>query len=364
MELDSVDSLFDMFEDLTRLMEAGKANSNEEEEEEEDNVCMTKDSLFGVFVRQSLLAFRKLSFDQTIQLFKQLQLFVAPIAEGENGRFYSSLVDSQSAKITFGDAERFLDIQLDLLTSGGGQTCQTSPLELKQKLNEIWQQQQQLSKVHFLTCLNACRSGDQQLAIDSLHRYFDYALSNNNSSVLFYPYALLYLGIIHFKFQNIPEALTALKESIDLSRHSKDLICLKYALSWQRHIQTLSNNNPTNLNPNLNTLTSHSSVHSDLIVLDKLATIRAELESVNRHSDPNRRLEIIKEEFREIDRLTSNNSQATNLHLIQIAKFNFCFLGIGRTICKSLVDTFESETFSSSETFDIFLCQKALLVRQ
>lgn len=78
--------------------------------------------------------------------------------------------------------------------------------------------------------LNSWRQADYDKSFDSLHRYFDYMMSNRKQ--YFYHYALLALATLHSSFGANKEALRAIDEAILVARENKDLDCLNYLLTW------------------------------------------------------------------------------------------------------------------------------------
>lgn len=84
--------------------------------------------------------------------------------------------------------------------------------------------------------LDAWYAGDYASAFDNLHRYYDYAMLNNDRSQ--YQYALLDMAILHADFGCHSEAVTAINEAIAAARESKDMPCLTFSLSWLYFFQT------------------------------------------------------------------------------------------------------------------------------
>lgn len=78
--------------------------------------------------------------------------------------------------------------------------------------------------------LNSWRKADYDKSFSSLHRYFDYMMSNRRQ--YFYHYALLALATLHTSFGANKEALRAIDEAILVARENKDLDCLNYLLTW------------------------------------------------------------------------------------------------------------------------------------
>lgn len=67
-------------------------------------------------------------------------------------------------------------------------------------------------------------------ALDSLHQYFDYMVSNN--SKYFYHFALISRASLHQYFGEFEQALDAIEEAISVARENKDNSTLTFILSW------------------------------------------------------------------------------------------------------------------------------------
>ncbi|ONH77202.1 Anaphase-promoting complex subunit 5, partial [Pichia kudriavzevii] len=78
--------------------------------------------------------------------------------------------------------------------------------------------------------LNHWKRANYDESFDSLHRYFDYMMSNRRQ--YFYHYALSALASLHSSFGANKEALRAIDEAILVARENKDLDYLNYLLTW------------------------------------------------------------------------------------------------------------------------------------
>ncbi len=125
------------------------------------------------------------------------------------------------------DLSKLLDHQVHILETYG---TPTSP-ELRRTLALMTQAETgKLPSIHYIKYLECLRSADYEGAFYSLHRYFDYMMSNRRT--VFYHYALLCLATLHAAFDCEQEAIRAIEESISVARENKDYTCLNFVLSW------------------------------------------------------------------------------------------------------------------------------------
>ena len=90
-----------------------------------------------------------------------------------------------------------------------------------------------------------------QGALDSLHRFFDYALSRGGPKHQSLPgtltssgasargviqYAILNLAALHFRFGHLNLAAAAIDEAVRVAQAGRDHACVTFALSWLHHI--------------------------------------------------------------------------------------------------------------------------------
>ncbi|KAL8346195.1 hypothetical protein RB598_000207 [Gaeumannomyces tritici] len=83
---------------------------------------------------------------------------------------------------------------------------------------------------HYVSFLEAWRSGDYPTSFDYLHRYFDYTMQNRDR--LFYQYALLNLAILQADFGSHKEAVLTMLETVSTARENRDDACLNFSLNW------------------------------------------------------------------------------------------------------------------------------------
>ncbi|KAK3662139.1 APC5 protein [Elasticomyces elasticus] len=121
-----------------------------------------------------------------------------------------------------------------------------APEAMRQKL-QSWISEQSDSSVqslqHFMAFFEHWRSGQYTMALESLHRYFDYSLIGKSSSSgsetmrVYYQYALLHLSVLHADFDCWEESVEAMDECIATARENQDTACLNFALSWLLHLR-------------------------------------------------------------------------------------------------------------------------------
>ncbi|KAK0253678.1 APC5 protein [Friedmanniomyces endolithicus] len=96
---------------------------------------------------------------------------------------------------------------------------------------------------HFLAFFEHWRSGQYTMALESLHRYFDYSLIGKGTSGgtenmrIYYQYALLHLSVLHADFDCWEESVDAMDECIATARENQDTACLNFALSWLLYLR-------------------------------------------------------------------------------------------------------------------------------
>ncbi|KAK0781372.1 APC5 protein [Friedmanniomyces endolithicus] len=96
---------------------------------------------------------------------------------------------------------------------------------------------------HFLAFFEHWRSGQYTMALESLHRYFDYSLIGKGPSGgtenmrIYYQYALLHLSVLHADFDCWEESVDAMDECIATARENQDTACLNFALSWLLYLR-------------------------------------------------------------------------------------------------------------------------------
>lgn len=104
------------------------------------------------------------------------------------------------------------------------------PSALKYALEKIESQAPSMYKRHYLQYLNALRSGDLQLSLASLRKYFDYSIKNDTLAPV--QYSALNLAALYYKLDYPEKALSAIKIGMLYARDLNDQECLSYLLCW------------------------------------------------------------------------------------------------------------------------------------
>lgn len=87
-----------------------------------------------------------------------------------------------------------------------------------------------MPSMHYLQYLENLGRGDYHESFNSLHKYFDYMVSQG--SKYFYHFALVSKASLHQYFGEDEEALDSMEEAISIARENKDNATLTYVLSW------------------------------------------------------------------------------------------------------------------------------------
>ncbi|CAK9439887.1 uncharacterized protein LODBEIA_P39870 [Lodderomyces beijingensis] len=148
--------------------------------------------------------------------------------------------NKKSAAVTISrsklDMEKLVDRQIAVLESHGTPT----PGYLREILNMMTNvgtgsgghepNFHAVPSCYYLNYLEHLACSDYNSAVDSLHQYFDYMVSNN--SKYFYHFALVSKASLHSFFGEDKQAIDAIVEAISVARENKDNATLTYILSW------------------------------------------------------------------------------------------------------------------------------------
>ncbi|KAF9735308.1 anaphase-promoting complex protein [Paraphaeosphaeria minitans] len=254
-ELDSIDALFDLFNDLGNLLGPPK----EEPSQETKRMHLSPTSPLGAIVRQARLEFTRLPFDDIVHLWCAFIAYRAPTAKWarrlsgmapssvdivatdlglskDDSLFeitYGHLLedDTSSTSLSHDDLERILEFQLDKLQRLG---CRV-PEDMKAPLRQLLESSDNVPRqAHLVLFFDAWKSGDYSSAFDNLHRYFDHAMQARER--IHYQYALLHMAILQADFGCFGEAIAAINETVATARENQDIHCLNFSLNWLNHM--------------------------------------------------------------------------------------------------------------------------------
>lgn len=203
-------------------------------------------SFYGEFISNIATGITSLSFEEGLQMWKGFKDYREETKETyqalngfsfdyiENHKTYTFtndnlLNDKKTRTVIYShsDLANLFQIQVASLQK------QASPLSpsLIKLLRSLSQSDRSLLPSSYqVEYLNSWRKADYDESFNSLHRYFDYLMSNKKQ--YFYHYALLALATLHSSFGAHKEALRAIDEAILVARENKDLDCLNYLLTW------------------------------------------------------------------------------------------------------------------------------------
>ncbi|EME38918.1 hypothetical protein DOTSEDRAFT_75580 [Dothistroma septosporum NZE10] len=266
-ELTGLDTLITL---IGQIQIAGKYFEEGEDEGVPPSKIITPASPLGQFVRRCQLEFTRLQFADSQALWDAIEAFRAPTyhewavknpdatAEREEMRRYNSVpvVVDRSSKLSDAltsfsagavDVDTLLNFSVHQLQKMGTRV----PPEVKSRL-ETWigdQVESGTKSLHyFMNFFEHWRSGQYTMALESLHRYFDYSLTAKNPGEnlrVYYQYALLHLSVLHADFECWEESVDAMNESIATARENQDTSCLNYALSWLLYLRHAHPNKST-----------------------------------------------------------------------------------------------------------------------
>uniref|UniRef100_A0A671Q6I6 Anaphase-promoting complex subunit 5 n=1 Tax=Sinocyclocheilus anshuiensis TaxID=1608454 RepID=A0A671Q6I6_9TELE len=230
-----------------------------------------KTSVVGLFMRQMLLAYNKLSFSQVYKLYKSLQqychhgnqpeLSALPAEDMEltsnedpsadhidkDELDTASLHQSDETRgpLSQKQAEYFLARQAYLLKNDENKAM--SPAKLQDELNNILKFNPDFAEAHYLSYLNSIRVQDIYISTHSLLHYFDRLIlsggegkSNGDEGYgRSLRYAVLNLATLHCRFGHYQQADLALQEAIRIAQEANDHVCLQHCLSWLYTLEQL-----------------------------------------------------------------------------------------------------------------------------
>ncbi|OLN86126.1 Anaphase-promoting complex subunit 5 [Colletotrichum chlorophyti] len=270
--INSLDLLHEFFMRQSRYLakskeELRRAGGDEasQQQQEKQGITLSRNSPLGQFVRRCQLEFTRLLFHEATQLWTDFVQYRQPTAgylrkrnpsfgrlsfdnvlmTGEHAEWdlqgvaaltsivYGDMVTSgtpSAVPVSTDDIELLLEFQIEQMQKYGNRI----PLELRNQFHDLLGDSILVPSLrHYLSFLDAWRSGDYPNAFDFLHQYFDYTMQNRDR--LFYQYALMNLAVLQADFGCYREAVAAMLETVSTARENRDMTCLNFALSWLFH---------------------------------------------------------------------------------------------------------------------------------
>lgn len=244
--LSSSSLLIDPIPQLSNLANKGNKN-NDHNLTLKPQKPLYSSSFLGGFVSVISLGVTTLTFEEGIQIWKGFTQYREESKEiwnklngnnavPNNSNFFeteilpnSTIVKSVSKSVVYSHVDLVSLFQSQVSTLQRKSSMLSKPL--LELLNSLSQSDRSLipSSYH-VEYLNSWRQADYDKSFNSLHRYFDYMISNRRQ--FFYHYALLALATLHSSFGANNEGLRAIDEAILVARENKDLDCLNYLLTW------------------------------------------------------------------------------------------------------------------------------------
>lgn len=161
-------------------------------------------------------------------------------------------VYNQPETRSIADVEVLLEFCIQNMARRGGYVHERIRKDLKSLLEQI----QDLSTVgDYARFIQAWYTGDYDLAQEHMHRYYDWAMRNNQFTRV-YPLVCLQEANLHATFECYTEAVRALNEAIGSAKEHKDKYCLKYCMTWAQQLQK-NNSAMVKLDESVNIVQAH-----------------------------------------------------------------------------------------------------------
>mmetsp|Transcript_7381 Transcript_7381/g.11723 ORF Transcript_7381/g.11723 Transcript_7381/m.11723 type:complete len:753 (+) Transcript_7381:132-2390(+) len=259
---------------------------------------LEKKSPFGVYLRRVILNFRNMSFEEVGRLFDQLKGYRSVNSQQETkGILLKPLLNP------------FLDHEIEKLERTIGVT---SPSERNRMLSLLLEKEPFAAKAYLLRFLNAVNHMEFEMAVDNMHRYFDYATTNAiippkpptaspaeekapppppaPGSIASLHNAVQSLAGLHYRFGHIDNALQAINETVRIAQSNNDHACLAYGLAWLSRISSSTDAHGLNEKLLRRCLSRAQELNlSSLAALCSLSLSNLELRSLRRISQPGSR---------------------------------------------------------------------------
>lgn len=226
------DCVVDLLDEMQSWLRPPKEEGDEELEREH---YLEPASLFGVFVRRTLLAATYTHFDGVAKTYDRICEYVRRYQENDyDAGFYASLL-----------TRRELDVFLERRILAAASVAGSITLEeTEAECSKIEALQPDLPRSSYLRFVASVHHREYLGALDNLHRYFDYAgcrggpVSPNDAKGArgIVQYAALNLAAVHARFGHARLAAAALDECVRVSQQRHDHACVTFALGWLRYI--------------------------------------------------------------------------------------------------------------------------------
>ena len=263
-KLDELDSLHNLFQQLGELI-----NPPESDAEEQTVAKVSRASPLGQYIRRCVVEFTRLQFADSQALWNAFAIYRAPSYEAWASRnpeaaqkrdderpawARSTFADGadickhQPAYASTDDSDTILSFSIYQLQKLGSRVPSEVKSKLDQWISEQWESSAQ-SLQHFMAFFEHWRASQYTMALESLHRYFDYSLIAKGGGAenmkVYYQYALLHLSVLHADFECWEESVDSMDECIATARENQDTECLNFALSWLLYLRQAHPDNNT-----------------------------------------------------------------------------------------------------------------------
>ena len=231
-ELDELDSLHNLFQHFAALVAPNISGTQEPSAPK-----ISRSSPLGQFIRRCCVEFTRLQFSDSQALWNSFSSYRAPPYETWASRNPEAArkrdedippwaasrmqrlhdAGDQTANFTSADdSDTLLSFSIYQLQKLGTRVPAQIKSRLQQWISDQWESRAQ-SLQHFMAFFEYWRAGQYTMALESLHRYFDYSLiakGGSDNMKVYYQYALLHLSVLHADFECWEESVDAMDECI------------------------------------------------------------------------------------------------------------------------------------------------------
>ncbi|WPH01756.1 Hypothetical protein R9X50_00460800 [Acrodontium crateriforme] len=253
--LTGLDSLYVLFEHLGELTAPVVTTAGD------GSRTLSRSSPLGQFIRRCGVEFTRLQFADSQALWDAFEVYISPTfgtwaqkhPEASNqfaaNRSLPSSFDTRyeanenqpltTQCISTEETDNLVTFSLRQMQRLGSRVPPGIKVKLEQWITDQADSSMQ-SQQHFLAFFEYWRAGQYTMALESIHRYFDYSLvskTGNDNMRVYYQYALLHLSVLHADFDCWEESIDAMDECIATARENQDAVCLNFALSWLLYLR-------------------------------------------------------------------------------------------------------------------------------